>query len=56
MSYIEKPEDIVWNVENLAHVDRDAKVVEYQHYELLYKEYLTLKQELEYNKQKQEGK
>lgn len=56
MSHIEKPESIVWNVENLAHVDEDAKVVEYHHYELLYKEYLTLKQELEYNKQKQEGK
>lgn len=56
MSYIYRPEDIVWNVENLAHVDEDAKVVEYHHYKVLFVEYLTLKQELEYNKQKQEGK
>lgn len=47
MSYIEKPEDIVWNVMNLADVDEDLQVVELGYYKELYKKYEEL---LEWNK------
>jgi hypothetical protein len=47
MSYIERPEDIAWNIQNLADVDEDVQVVELGYYKELYKKYEEL---LEWNK------
>lgn len=42
MSYVEKPEDISWNVQNLAEVDEDLQVIELRHYQELYNKYQVL--------------
>lgn len=47
MSYIEKPEDIAWNVQNLADVDEDLQVVDLGYYKELYKKY---QEQLKWNK------